>query len=90
TRDDGFVGAVQHGLEAIVARRPAALVISLGFDAHEGDPTANLAASSEGFRAIGAALAAIGLPILLVQEGGYLVDRLPANLTAFLAGLGAR
>ena len=90
TRDDGFVGAVQHGLEAIVARRPAALVISLGFDAHEGDPTANLAASSEGFRAIGAALAGIGLPILLVQEGGYLVDRLPANLTAFLAGLGAR
>ncbi|MBN8872561.1 MAG: histone deacetylase family protein [Rhodospirillales bacterium] len=89
TRDDGFVAAVRTGLDAIVSRRPTVLVVSLGFDAHEGDPTANLAASSEGFRAIGAALAQIGLPILLVQEGGYIVEKLPANLTAFLAGLGA-
>jgi acetoin utilization deacetylase AcuC-like enzyme len=89
TSDTGFVGAVRQGLEAIMARRPAALIVSLGFDAHAGDPTANLAATTEGFGKVGALVGAVGLPILLVQEGGYLVDRLPANLSGFLTGLQA-
>jgi acetoin utilization deacetylase AcuC-like enzyme len=89
TGDLGFVGAVRQGLEAIATRKPAILVVSLGFDAHAGDPTANLAASSDGFRQVGELVGAAGLPTLLVQEGGYLVDRLAANLTAFLAGLNA-
>ena len=85
--DPAFVGAVRQGLDAIAARNPAALIISLGFDAHEGDPTANLAATGEGFRAVGQMIAAAGYPTLLVQEGGYIVERLAANMTAFLAGL---
>jgi acetoin utilization deacetylase AcuC-like enzyme len=89
TGDDGFVAAVRYGLEAIVAKNPAILIVSLGFDAHAGDPTANLAASAEGFLAVGRLIAEAGLPTLLVQEGGYIVDRLAANLTSFLSGLGA-
>ena len=62
------------------------LIVSLGFDAHVGDPTANLAVTGEGFRAIGDRAGALGLPTLLVQEGGYIVDKLGENLTAFLGG----
>ena len=87
TGDDGFVAAIDQALAAITRKHPAALIVSLGFDAHRGDPTANLAASAEGFRAAAGLIASLRLPTLLVQEGGYIVDRLADNLTAFLAGL---
>jgi len=90
TRDGAFVAAVGHGLEAIASKRPSALIVSVGFDAQAGDPTANLAASADGFAAIGRLVAALNLPTILVQEGGYLVARLGANLTALLAGLEGR
>jgi len=70
---------------------PGALVVALGLDASERDPLAGLAVTTDGFRRIGAAIARLGLPTALVQEGGYLSDILGANLTSVLAGFeGAR
>ena len=74
------------GLSAIRRFAPSVLIVSLGFDAHDGDPTANLAVTAAGFRQIGARIADAGVPTLLVQEGGYIVDRLAENLAAFLDG----
>jgi acetoin utilization deacetylase AcuC-like enzyme len=86
TGNPGYVAAVQKGLAAIRRFGASVLVISLGFDAHVGDPTANLAVTGEGFRAIGEHIGSLGLPTLLVQEGGYIVEKLADNLTAFLDG----
>ncbi len=86
TANDGFVAAIDKGLAAIKRFGASVLIISLGFDAHIGDPTANLAVTGEGFREIGARIGAFGLPTLLVQEGGYIVEKLADNLTAFLGG----
>ena len=61
-------------------------MVALGLDASEHDPLAGLAVTTEGFRRIGAAIARLGLPTVLVQEGGYLSDILGTNLTAVLAG----
>lgn len=91
TRDAGWLPAIDRGLQRIGEFAPAALVISLGFDAHERDPSALLSVSTEGFRSagrsIGAVLAAHKLPCVLIQEGGYAIDCLGANLGAFLQGL---
>ncbi len=87
-RNDAFAAAVAQGCDAIAAKRPAALVVSVGFDAQAGDPAANLAVDTAGFEAVGRHVAALGLPTVLIQEGGYLVERLGANVTAFLTGLG--
>ena len=87
-RDDSFIAAIIRGHEAIAGKQPSGLVVSVGFDAQQGDPAANLCVGAEGFRAAGALVAGLGLPTVLIQEGGYLVERLGANLTAFLAGLG--
>lgn len=78
-------------LEGVASRTvkafaPTALVVALGLDASEHDPLAGLAITTPGFRRIGAALARLGLPTVLVQEGGYLSDLLGENLTAVLAG----
>jgi acetoin utilization deacetylase AcuC-like enzyme len=78
-------------LAAIARHKPAALLVSLGFDPYQGDPTANLAVTTPAFGTAGALIGGLGLPTLLVQEGGYVVERLGDNLTAFLAGfLGRR
>ena len=61
------------------------------FDAFEGDPIGFLSISTEGFGRIGESIARLGLPTVLVQEGGYNVEALGANLTSFLKGFeGAR
>jgi acetoin utilization deacetylase AcuC-like enzyme len=83
-----FTAAVGQGLASILRKRPAALIVSVGFDAQAGDPAANLAVNAMGFEDVGRQIGSLGLPAVLVQEGGYLVERLGANLTAFLTGLG--
>jgi acetoin utilization deacetylase AcuC-like enzyme len=86
--NDAFSGAVGQGLDAIAGKRPSAVIVSVGFDAQQGDPATNLAVDAAGFQMVGRQVAALGLPVVLIQEGGYLVERLGANLTAFLTGLG--
>ncbi|WP_134725349.1 histone deacetylase family protein [Paracoccus luteus] len=63
-----------------------ALVLSLGYDAHKSDPIGVLRLESEDFGDIAAAVRAIGLPTLIVQEGGYAVEVIGDCLHAFLAG----
>ena len=78
--------AMDLAKKAIDAFAPTALVIALGLDASEHDPLKGLSVTTPGFRRIGQALARLGLPTVLVQEGGYLSDILGANLTAALGG----
>jgi acetoin utilization deacetylase AcuC-like enzyme len=41
--------------------------------------------TTQGFAQIGAAVAALGLPTVIAQEGGYLCDALGDNLAAVLS-----
>ena len=84
--DDAVLAALERGIEALRAFAPEALVVALGFDAYVGDPFAGFAVTTGGFGAIGARVGALDLPTVLIQEGGYNVDDLGANLTTFLAG----
>lgn len=84
--DEPFLAALDVAIRRIRAFAPGALVVALGLDAFEGDPFGGLTVSTGGFAAIGARCAGIGLPTVIVQEGGYLCDALGDNLTAFLDG----
>ena len=86
TGDEGFLEALSAALRRIEAYAPDALVVALGLDAYEGDPFGGLSISTPGFARIAQAIADIGLPSVIVQEGGYLCDALSNNLTAFLTG----
>lgn len=85
--DAAFLKALERGLATVRAFGADVLVVALGLDAHESDPLQGMAVTTPGFARIGAALAAAGLPLLLVQEGGYLSDALEHNLTAALEGV---
>jgi len=80
-----------NGLEAaqgeIAAFRPDFLVVSLGVDPQEGDPVGDLGITDAGFTAVGRKLAELGLPLLLVQEGGYALDSLAGAVTSVFEGL---
>src|SRR5690606_6677086 len=84
--DDDFLDALEAAITRIKAFAPGALVVALGLDAFEGDPFGGLSVSTEGFARIGERCAKIGLPTVVIQEGGYLCDALGSNLTAFLGG----
>lgn len=86
--DEPFLAALDVAIRRIRAFAPDALVVALGLDAFEGDPFGGLTVSTDGFARIGARCAGIGLPTVIVQEGGYLCDALGDNLTAFLNGFG--
>ena len=84
TGDNGYLSTLQKALARIEAFAPGALVVALGLDAHEGDPFQGLAVSTAGFGKMAAEIQNLGLPTLMVQEGGYLSDALGANLASFL------
>ena len=67
-----------HGSEA--------LVVALGVDAAAGDPNSPLAVTEAGFREAGRRLGALGLPTVLVQEGGYVLETVGALVRAALEG----
>lgn len=88
--DAAFLEALAVAFQRIRAFSPDALVVALGLDAFEGDPFGGLSVTTPGFSRIGEAIATLGLPTVIVQEGGYLCDELSDNLTAFLTGFGGK
>ncbi len=86
TDDAAFLEGLEPCLAQIRSFGADVVVVALGLDAYEGDPFHGFAVTTPGFERIGGAIAALGLPMLIVQEGGYLCDALGDNLTSALKG----
>jgi acetoin utilization deacetylase AcuC-like enzyme len=89
TGDDGWLAALDELLNRAEAFAPEALVVSLGVDAAGVDPESPLEVSTHGFSGAGQRLAAVGLPTVLVHEGGYELTRLGVDTVAVLSAFGA-
>jgi acetoin utilization deacetylase AcuC-like enzyme len=63
--------------------------VSLGVDAAAADPESPLQITHAGYEAGGGMLAALGLPTVAVQEGGYHLDTLGGLVEVTLRGLGS-
>ena len=85
---DAMIAAIETAGKRIRDFRAQALVLALGFDAHRLDPIGVLKLEAEDFGRCGALVHAIGLPTLIVQEGGYAIGAIGDCLTAFLEGFG--
>lgn len=86
TGDDAYLATLENALKRISDFGADVLVVALGLDAYENDPLKGLAVTTPGFARIGTAIAKMGLPTLMVQEGGYLSEELGHNLRSFLEG----
>jgi acetoin utilization deacetylase AcuC-like enzyme len=87
--DEPWLAAADKALTRIAEFAPTALVVALGLDAAESDPLQGLKISGGGFHAMAVKIAGLGLPTVLVQEGGYLSPELGRNLVKFLFGFQA-
>lgn len=81
-----YLDAVAASVQTL-AESSQALVVSLGYDIVAGDPHGSWGFSPEIFVQIGSLLAASGLPVCVIQEGGYALDSLAACSHAFATGL---
>jgi acetoin utilization deacetylase AcuC-like enzyme len=84
---DAYLPALDAALAKIADFAPELLVISYGADTFAGDPLSYFTLQTADFAGIAARVAALGLPILVVMEGGYAADALGANVSSFLSGL---
>jgi acetoin utilization deacetylase AcuC-like enzyme len=64
-----------------------ALVVALGVDAAGGDPESPLDVSAEGFAEAGRILGRLGVPTVIVQEGGYDLQSIGPLVLAALRGI---
>jgi acetoin utilization deacetylase AcuC-like enzyme len=84
TDDATYLAALDEALHAIADFAPRYLLVSLGLDSAEGDLIGKFRITTDGFRKIGRRIAALKLPTVIVQEGGYRVETLGENAVAFL------
>jgi acetoin utilization deacetylase AcuC-like enzyme len=70
-----------------LAATAAALVVSLGYDTVAGDPHGSWDFAPAIFADVGRLLAASGLPVCVIQEGGYSLPLLAECSHAFATGL---
>jgi len=87
--DAEWLAAVAHATEAAAAFGADALVVALGVDAAADDPESPLQVTAQGYHRAGAALGALALPTVIVQEGGYHLPTLGALVAETLDGLGS-
>lgn len=88
--DSEVMLALASALAAVRSYKPQALVLSLGFDAHEKDPHGAHRVSTPGFMAMAQAISELGLPCVVVQEGGYMHEELGSLARDFLRTLAGR
>ena len=92
TGDEGWTAAVRTLADWVAGHGAEALVVALGVDAAGGDPESPLDVTADGYREAGRVLGALGLPTVVVQEGGYDLDEIGRLVHETLAGMeeGAR
>ena len=84
---EGYATALDKALRRIKRFKPTFLVIALGLDTATGDPTGTWSLKPADFFANGKKLGSLGLPTLVIQEGGYDNRALGKNARQFFQGL---
>ena len=81
-----FMDNVDKALDVVRTFAPDVVVHVLGFDVYVDDPQAKCAVSTQGFTELATKIRNLGIPTMVLVEGGYLVEKLEDNLDAFIQG----
>lgn len=90
TENAAYLSGLEQACKRIQEHNPRALIVSTGLDTFGGDPVAEngagFALTGQAYPLIGRRIAALNLPTVFIQEGGYAIDALGGNLVALLRG----
>ena len=81
-----YAPALAQTLDWIDRHEPDLLVVSFGADTYDGDPISHFKLKTGDYAPMARQIASLGLPTVVVMEGGYAVDALGANVAEFLSG----
>jgi acetoin utilization deacetylase AcuC-like enzyme len=84
TDDAQYLAALDDALAIIRDFSPGYLIVSAGFDTMAGDPVGGFCLTGEGLAQVARSIAELGLPTVLIQEGGYHLNELARNAIVFL------
>jgi acetoin utilization deacetylase AcuC-like enzyme len=84
---DQYFEALKKALRKIASFRPSHLVVCLGLDTAKGDPTGTWNLRGKDYSRMGGLIGELGLPTLVVQEGGYRTSSIGVNARHFFVGL---
>jgi acetoin utilization deacetylase AcuC-like enzyme len=87
TGDDDYLAALSAACADVAAFGADMVVVSLGLDTFYDDPISDLAVTPDGFERSGAMVRELGLPTVVLQEGGYAIDELGENARRWLTGV---
>jgi acetoin utilization deacetylase AcuC-like enzyme/GNAT superfamily N-acetyltransferase len=82
-----FRKALNKAIDRIEQFNPQFLIVALGLDTAKGDPTGTWLLNLRDFERNGRMIGAMGLPTVVIQEGGYRNRTLGKNVRAFFKGL---
>jgi len=86
-RPQEYENALGKALKMIVRSRPEHLIVAFGMDTARGDPTGTWDLTAKDFERNGRSIGSLGIPTLVVQEGGYRTRNLGTNARYFFKGL---
>ena len=78
--------ALARALDWIAKHEADLLIVSYGADTFEGDPISHFRLKTSDYAPMAGLIASLGLPTMIVMEGGYAVHALGANVGEFLSG----
>lgn len=87
TDGEKYRAALNRALRRIEIFEPDFLVVALGLDTAKSDPTGTWALKAADFEQNGRMIGGMGLPVLVIQEGGYRTRTLGVNARSFFNGL---
>ena len=85
--DREYLEHLRRVLDLVAQKDVVGVVISLGVDTYENDPISDLGLTKDAYHPMGRALAGLGVPTVVVQEGGYDQIELGQNVRSFLRGI---
>lgn len=87
--DDAFLAGVRKGADAVSAFGAEVVVLALGYDTHVEDPLSMVRVTTGAFEKAGRVVGSLGLPVVVVQEGGYQISVIGDCLEGFVTGIRA-
>jgi acetoin utilization deacetylase AcuC-like enzyme len=86
TDRSAYEPALARALDWIAKHEADLLIVSYGADTFEGDPISHFRLKTSDYAPMAGLIASLGLPTMIVMEGGYAVHALGANVGEFLSG----
>lgn len=85
--NEEYLKVLDKALKDIQDFNPKYLIVSLGFDTYEKDPIGGFKLTTPFYKIIGEKIKFLNLPTLIVQEGGYAINKLGEMACNFLQGI---